>query len=111
MSKQGMGCPVQLRDRDDIAAGIGKIYKSEMQGSLSGANSEGADTALEFSDALFKNGACRICDPAVAITLNLQIKQRSAVIGTVECVGYGLVYRNSYSPGGWIWLIAAMDCN
>src|SRR6266853_338059 len=82
-----------------------------MQCRLPGANRQRADTALKFSDARFKNSACRICDPAIAKTLNLQIKQCSAVICTVERVGYGLVYWNSYSPGCWIGLIAAVDCN
>ncbi|OIQ65766.1 hypothetical protein GALL_526720 [mine drainage metagenome] len=45
-----------------------------MQGGLAAANRERSDTAFEFSDACFQNRTCWIRDPAVAITLNLQIK-------------------------------------
>jgi hypothetical protein len=82
-----------------------------VQGGLTAADRERTDAAFKFGDAPFKNRTCRVGDPAVAKTLNLQIKQGSAVIGAIESVCCGLIYRDSYSLGGWIGLIAAMDGN
>jgi hypothetical protein len=97
--------------RDNIAAGVGEIHERKVQGGLTAADCERTDTALKFGDAPLKNRTCRVGDPAIAKTLNFQIKQGSAVIGAIESVCRGLIYRDSYSLGGWIGLIAAMDGN
>jgi len=66
MREQGVRGAVELRNRDDVAAGIGKIDEREMQRGLSGADCECADAAFEISDALFEHGGGGIGDPAVA---------------------------------------------
>src|ERR1700674_2410209 len=109
MCQQCVGRSIQLRNRDNITTGVSKIYEREVQGRLPAANCERSDTALKFGDALFKNSSCRVSDPTVTITLNLQIEQCSTVIGAVESIRCGLVYWNSYSLGGWIGFISAMN--
>ncbi len=109
--EQGVRRAVELRDRDDVAAGVGEIDEREMQRRLSGRDRERADAAFEFGDALFKNGGGRIGDPAVAIAFGLEVEQGGAVIGAVEGVGDGLVDRNGDGLGRRIGVVAGVNCN
>ena len=58
--EQGVRRAVELRHRDDVAAGVGEIDEREMQRRLSGGDRERADAAFEFGDALFENRRGRI---------------------------------------------------
>ena len=109
--EQGVRGAVELRDGDDVAAGVGEVDEREMQRRLSGRDRERADAAFEFGDALFKHRRGRIRDPAVAIAFGLEIEQGGAVIGAVEGVGDGLVDRNGDGLGGRIGVVAGVNCN
>src|SRR5579872_5806827 len=111
MRKHCVGRSVELRDRDNIATCVSKIDEREVQCGLTAADRERADTALKFGDPTFENFAGRVGDPAVAKALNFQIEQGGAVIGTVECVGCGLIDRDRYGLGGWIRLVSTMYGN
>ena len=57
--EQGVRGAVELRDRDDVAAGVGEVDEGEMQRRLSGRDRERADAAFELGDALFEHGGGR----------------------------------------------------
>ena len=111
VAEQSVRGAVELRNGDDVAAGVGEIDKGEMQRGLTGRDRERAYAALEFGDALFKNRRGRVGDPAVAIAFRLQVEQRGAVVGAVEGVGDGLVDRDGDGFGGWIGFVAGVNCN
>ena len=69
---------VELRNGDDVAAGVGEIDKGEMQRGLAGRDRERADAAFEFGDARFKHRGGRVGDPAVADSLRLSRSNSAA---------------------------------
>jgi len=109
MREQGVRGAVELRNRDDVAAGIGEVDEREMQRGLSGRHRECADAAFEIGDALFEHRGGGIGDPAVAKALGLEIEQGGAMIGTVEGVGDGLVDRNGDGLGGGVGIVAGVN--
>jgi hypothetical protein len=80
-----------------------------MQRGLSGSDGERADAAFKIGNALFEHGGGGIGDPAVAKAFGLEIEQSSAMIGTVEGVGDGLVDRNGDGVGGGIGIVAGVN--
>ncbi len=111
VAEQRVRGAVELRNGDDVAAGVGEIDEGEMQRGLAGRDRERADAAFEFGDALFENRGGRVGDPAVAIAFGLEVEQRGAVIGAVEGVSDGLVDRNRDGLGGRIGFVAGVNCN
>ncbi len=102
---------VKLRNRNDIAAGVGDVDERQMQRGLSGRDRERADAAFEVGDALLEYGGGRIGDSAVAIAFGFEIEQSGAMIGAVERVGDGLVDRNRDRFGRGIGVVAGVNCD
>ena len=100
---------VELRHGDDVAAVVGDIGESVVQGRLACGDGERADAALEFGDAPFQNVRRRIADPAVAEALGLQIEEGGGVIGAVERIGGRLVDRNGDGFRRRFDLVAAVN--
>lgn len=73
---------------------VGDVDEGEVQRRLPGRHRQRADAAFEIGDALLQNGAGRVGDARIAIAFGLEIEQRRAVIGAVECVGGGLIDRH-----------------
>ena len=111
MAEQGVRGAVELRHRDDVAAGVGKVNESKMQRRLAAGDRERADAAFELANALFQNRGGRVRNPAVAKAFRLEIEQSGAVIGAVEGVGRGLVDRNRDGLGRRIGFVAGVNCD
>ena len=94
-----------------VAAAIGEIDESKMQGGLAGRHRERADTAFELGDALLEHGGSGIGDAAVAEAVGFEIEQRGAMVGAVERIGDGLIDRHRHGPGGRLDLVSAVDCD
>ena len=109
--EQGVRGAVELRNGDDVAAGVGEIDQREMQRRLSGGDRECADAAFEVGNALLENRGGRIGDPAVAVAFGFEVEQCGAVIGAVERIGHRLVDRNSDGLGRRIGIVAGVNCD
>ena len=107
--EQRVGRAVELRNGDNVAAGVGKVDKGIMQRRLSGRNRERADAALEIGHALFEYCRGWIGDPAVAISFGFEIEQSCAVIGAIEGIGDRLVDRNRNRFGYRIGVVAGVN--
>ena len=112
VGKQRVRRAVELRYRDDVAAGLGNVEHRVVECGLPGGDRQGIDAAFELRHAPLEHLVGRIADAGVAIALDLQVKQRRTVRGTVEGIGDGLVDRHRHRLGGRVRVKAGMqgDC-
>ena len=109
MREQRMRRAIELRNGDDVLAVARDVQHRVMQSGLPAADGERADSPFERSNAPFEYVASRIADAAVAIALDLEVEEGSAMLGAVEGVGNRLIDRHRDRPGRRIDLVPAMD--
>ncbi len=109
MGEQRMRRAIELRHRHDVAAELRDVERRVIQGRLPGAHAQGFQAALEGGDAPLEHGVGGVADPAVAMSLGLEIEQRRPVLGAVERIGHGLIDRDRHGLRGRLDVVAAMD--
>ena len=109
MRKQGVGGSVELRNGYDVRARLRDIQHGVVERGLSRAYAQRLEAALQRGDAALQHDVRRIADPAVAKPFDLEIEQRSPVLGAVELVCHGLIDRDGRRLGGGIDIVTAVE--
>ena len=107
--EQGVGGPVELRDRDEVAAEFSDVEHRIVQRRLPRAHAQGLQPALEGRDPPLQHRVRRVADAAVAKSLDLEVEQGCSVVGAVERVRDGLIDRDGYGLRRRVDLVAAVN--
>jgi hypothetical protein len=109
MREQRVGGPVELRHGHDVASELGHVLYSVRERRLAARNAQRFDAAFERGDAAFQHIDSRVADPAVAVTVDLEVEQRGAMFGGVERIGDRLIDWNRDRVRRGVALVAAVD--
>ena len=109
MSEQSVGRPVELRNGDDVGTEPGQVLHRIVEGGLPGRDAQRFDTPLESGDAALQYVGGRIGDAAVAITFDVEIEERRAVVRAVEREGHGLIDRHCHGFRRGVAIVAAVN--
>ena len=107
--EQGVRGAVELWHRHDIAAELGDVERRIVERRLSGTHAERFQAALERGDAALQDRRGGVRDAAVAESLDLEIEQGRAMVGTVEGIGHGLIDRDRHRLRRRIDVVAAVN--
>jgi hypothetical protein len=109
VGQQVDGPAIQRRGRHDMPAGAHQSGDRQVHGGLAAGRADRADAALERGDALLEDRDGGVADARVDVAGALQVEQRRRVVGRVEHVGGGLVYRHRARPGRRVGLLPGVQ--
>ena len=100
---------VELRDGDQVRAGLHEIEHGKVQRRLSRAHAERVQPALELGHAPFEDVRRGVAYPRIAVARYLEIEQGRAVLGAVELVRCRLIDRHRRGLRRGIHYVAALN--